>query len=99
MPAPSSSPAHPAPAPLPPPTACSAALLAQTAFLLFLILSPGGNAVTHDFAGLVPFPADFRLRLLALLLFNLGASWVADWLALRLWRALKGRALCGVTLL
>ena len=71
----------------------------QTGFLVFLILSPGGGAVTNGFAGLVPFPAAFRFRLLVLLLFNLGASWLVDWLSLRIWKWVKGRSICGVTLL
>lgn len=71
----------------------------QTAFLAFLILSPGGDPVTSSFAGLVPFPADFRLRILVLLLFNLAASCLVDWLSQLLFRALCGRTLCGVTLL
>lgn len=81
------------------PSPVRAALLAQALFLAFLILAPGGGPVTHSFVGLVPFPADFRLRLLVLLLFNLAASWLVDWLALRVWRGVRGRLCCGVTLL
>ena len=76
-----------------------AALLLQTGFLVYLIFSPGGNGLTHDVVGLVPFPAEFRTRLFLLLMLNLGASWLVDWFSHLLWRALKGRSLCGVTLL
>ncbi|GAB4820540.1 hypothetical protein N2152v2_007586 [Parachlorella kessleri] len=65
------------------------ALLLQTGFLVYLIFSPGGNAVTHDIVGLVPFPAEFRTRLFVLLVLNLGASWLVDWFSHLLWRAVK----------
>lgn len=76
-----------------------AALLAQTGFLLFLILAPGGGVVTHSFAGLVPFPSEFRLRLCAVLVLNLAASWLVDWAASAAFRGLKGRRILGKTVL
>ena len=76
-----------------------AALLSQTGFLLFLILAPGGGAVTHSFAGLVPFPSEFRLRLCAVLVLNLAAAWLIDWGASAAYRALRGRRVLGKTVL
>jgi hypothetical protein len=37
--------------------------------------------------------------MLLLLLFNLGVSWLVDWLSLLLWKAIKGRRPFGFTLL
>jgi cation-transporting P-type ATPase 13A2 len=76
-----------------------AAMLAQTSFLLFLIFS-GGDVVSKNFAGMVPFPEPlFRAKLALLLMLNFGTSWLAETLAIMSWSALKGRRLCGVTIL
>jgi hypothetical protein len=52
----------------------------------------------ESFAGLKPFPVDFRGKICLLLLANLGLSWVADSLASWAYRRLKGRRLCGLTI-
>lgn len=58
------------------------AIVAQSLFLVYLILSPGGNGVTSTFAGLVPFPSsEFKWKLLVLLLINLVFSWMVDQLS------------------
>ncbi|PRW55974.1 Ca-transporting ATPase [Chlorella sorokiniana] len=67
----------------------------QTALLGFLILAPS-TPVTHDFAGLVPLPMEFRSKLCLLLFINLAVSWLADGFGSWLFERLKGRRMCGV---
>lgn len=73
-----------------------AALSFQTLFLGLLILAPAGP-VGEDFAGLKPFPPDFRGKVLLLLGVNLLVSWLADSFAGWAYQKLKGRRICGVT--
>lgn len=76
------------------------AIIVQTLFLVYLILSPGGNWVTSTFAGLVPFPSsEFRWKLLVLLLVNLVVSWMVDQLSQWCFSKLRGRRVCGVTVM
>ena len=76
---------------------CCAAMSFQCFFLGFLILAPRGP-VAEEFAGLLPFPADFRGKLCLLLFANLAASWVGDSGSSWLYHRLKGRRLpcCGL---
>jgi hypothetical protein len=60
-------------------------------------LAPAGP-VGESFAGLKPFPVDFRGKVCLLLFANLGLSWVADSLASWAYHRLKGRRLCGLTI-
>jgi hypothetical protein len=66
----------------------------QTLFLALLILVPSGP-VGERFAGLQPFPPDFRGKLCLLLLANLAASWLVDALASWAYSRLQGRRLLG----
>ena len=76
------------------------AIIVQTLFLVYLILSPGGNGVTSTFSGLVPFPSsEFRWKLLVLLLINLVVSWMVDQLSQRCFSKLRGRRVYGVTVM
>jgi len=76
------------------------AIIMQTLFLMYLVLSPGGNGVTSTFSGLVPFPSsEFRWKLLMLLLMNLIVSWMVDQLSQWCFSKLRGRRVCGVTVM
>jgi hypothetical protein len=66
----------------------------QTLFLALLILAPMGP-VAERFAGLVPFPAEYRGKLCLLLLANLAASWLVDAFSGWLYGRSKGRKLFG----
>ncbi|KAH7618816.1 putative Polyamine-transporting ATPase 13A3 [Nannochloris sp. 'desiccata'] len=75
------------------------ALVLQTSFLLFVVFSPGG-VVSETFAGMVPFPlAGFRFKMLGMLLLNFAASWLADHVAVLGYGALRGKRLCGLTII
>lgn len=86
----SPSPRVPSPSFNPPP----AALSFQTLFAGLLILAPAGP-VSETFAGLRPFPPEFRGKLCLLLATNLATSWVSDEFASWAYTKLKGRSLCG----
>lgn len=59
-----------------------AVLVVQTAFLLYLIFTPG-DVVSREFAGMIAFPiATFRWKLFALLVINYICAWLADRIAL-----------------
>ncbi|PSC67462.1 hypothetical protein C2E20_8853 [Micractinium conductrix] len=70
------------------------ALSFQTLFAGLLILAPAGP-VSETFAGLRPFPPEFRGKLCLLLATNLATSWVSDEFASWAYTKLKGRSLCG----
>jgi magnesium-transporting ATPase (P-type) len=75
------------------------ALVLQSAFLLYAVFSPGG-VVSETFAGMVPFPVvGFRFKMLFLLLLNFAASWLADHVAVLGYRALRGKRVCGLTMI
>jgi hypothetical protein len=69
-----------------------AAISFQTMFLALLILAPPGP-VAERFAGLRPFPFEFRGKLCLLLLVNLLISWGVDGASSALYHWLKGRRL------
>jgi hypothetical protein len=73
-----------------------AALSFQCFFLGLLILAPAGP-VGEDFAGLVPFPVEFRGKICLLLFVNLVISWLADSAASWAYGKVKGRQVCGLT--
>lgn len=76
------------------------ALIGQSIFLAYLMLSPGDNWMTRGFAGLVPFPSsEFRIMLVAILLVNIVTAYMVDHLADWCWRRLKGKTVCGVTVM
>lgn len=81
--------------PPPPSSSLPAALSFQTLLLAFLILAPS-TPVSHDFAGLLALPLDFRSQLCLLLLANLAVSWLADGAASVVFERLKGRRVCGL---
>ncbi|KAL4457986.1 hypothetical protein ABPG75_012851 [Micractinium tetrahymenae] len=71
------------------------ALSFQTLFVGLLILAPAGP-VGEEFAGLKPFPPEFRGKVLLLLGANLLVSWLADSFSGWAYQKLKGRRLCGL---
>ncbi len=74
------------------------ALVLQTSFLLFAVFSTGG-VVSETFAGMVPFPSvSFRFKMLGMLLLNFAASWLADHVAVLGYGALRGKRVCGLTM-
>ncbi len=75
------------------------ALVVQTSFLLFAVFSSGG-VVSETFAGMVPFPSmAFRFKMLGMLLLNFAASWLADMVAVLSYGALRGKRVCGLTMI
>ena len=73
-------------------------MTAQTFFLLFLLLAPA-NGFAETVGGLVPLAPALRGRLLVLMLLNLVVAFAADAGARRLYQSLRGRRICGVTVL
>lgn len=73
-------------------------MCAQTLFLLYLLLAPA-NSLAETVGGLVPLPPTLRGRLLLLMLLNLVLAVFADVGARQLYTCLRGRRLCGTTVI